>query len=252
LWTAVFAPTNAAFAALPASAVQFLQANPAVLAQVLLYHAVDGAVPSSAIGPDPLTVATLLPGANVVAQRITDANGEKVVINESTVVIPDVTATNGVIHAIDKVLLPPGIPLLDIVDLALYNNLNTLARAVTEANLVNVLKGTGPFTVFAPSEDAWKALPAGFLETLLLPENEPLLTSILQYHVIAGAAVDAASIVSGSDVETVSGNTVRLTVSGGAVTVNDATVVMADVVATNGIVHVIDSKYEWNAHHCPV
>ena len=238
----MFAPTNAAFAALPATAVQFLQSNPSVLAQVLLYHAVDSAVPSSAIGTDPLSVATLLPGAAVLAQRIIDETGEKVVINQSTVVIPDVIATNGVIHAIDKVLLPPGIPLLDIVDLAVYYNLNTLATAVTEANLVNVLKSTGPFTVFAPSEEAWKALPAGLLETLLLPENEALLSRILQYHVFAGAAVDAASIISGTDIEMASGDTVRLTVSGGAVTVNDSAVVTADIVATNGIVHVIDSK----------
>lgn len=240
--TAVFAPTNAAFAALPTSAVSFLQSNPSVLAEVLLYHAVDGAVPSSAIGTEPLPVQTLLPGAQVVAQRINDGV-EKVVINTSVVVTPDVPATNGVIHAIDKVLLPPGMAVLDIVDMAVHQNLNTLAKAVTEANLVEVLKSAGPFTVFAPSEDAWKTLPAGLLETLLLPENESLLANILQYHVVSGVAVDAASIVSGSDVEMVNGNTVRLTVTGSGVTVNDANVVAADVRATNGIIHVIDSKY---------
>lgn len=206
-------------------------------------------MPSSAIGTEPLSVATLLPGANVIAQRVMKKKKERVVINQSTVVIPDVIATNGVIHAIDRVLLPPGIPLLDIVDLAVSNNLSTLATAVTEANLVDVLKSAGPFTVFAPSEEAWKALPAGLLETLLLPENEPLLTRILQYHVFAGAAVDAASIVSGTDIEMVSGDTLRLTATGGTVTVNDSTVVAADLVATNGIVHVIDSKYSSNDYH---
>ncbi len=238
--TAVFAPTNAAFAELPASAVTFLQSNPSTLAQVLLYHAVDGAVPSSAIGVDPLPVPTLL-GEQVVAQRVVDGV-EKVVINKSVVVIPDVSATNGVIHAIDKVLLPPSLALLDIVDTAIYQDLSTLAAAVTAANLVDVLKSAGPFTVFAPSEEAWKTLPAGLLETLLLPENEALLADILQYHVISGVAVDAASVTSG-DVQMVNGDSVTLAVTGTGVTVNDATVVAADIRATNGIIHVIDSKY---------
>lgn len=242
IFIAVFAPTNAAFAALPTYTVQYLQSNPSVLAQVLLYHAVDGFVPSAAIRIDPITVATLLPGASVVAERVMEGKRKTLFINQATVVIPDVAATNGIIHAIDKVLLPPSIPLLDIVDLAVYSNLTTLATAVTAANLVDVLKSAGPFTVFAPSEAAWKALPAGLLETLLLPENVGLLTRILQYHVFAGAAVDAASIVSGTDIEMVSGDTVRLTVSGGSVTVNNSTVIAADLKATNGIVHVIDSK----------
>jgi len=236
--TTVFAPTNAAFAALPTSAVTFLQNNPSVLAEVLLYHAVDGSVPSSAIGTDPLPVQTL-GGEQLVAQRINDGV-EKVMINKSVVEIVDVPATNGVIHAIDKVLLPPSLALLDIVDTAVYQNLNTLAKAVTEANLVQALKSEGPFTVFAPSEEAWAGLPAGLIETLLLPENQSLLVNILQYHVIAGSAVDAASIVSGTDVEMLNGGNVRLVVTGNGVTVNGANVITADVRATNGIIHVID------------
>jgi transforming growth factor-beta-induced protein len=250
---AVFAPTNDAFAALPQATVDFLGANPDILAQVLLYHAVDGEVLSTAIGTDPISVPTLLAGAEVVARRHISGSWcwlfnigctETVTINDSTVVIPDVLASNGVIHAIDKVLMPPGLPLLDIVDTAIDQHLDTLVAALSAANLVDVLLGPGPFTVFAPSEEAWHSLPAGLLETLLKPENMDLLTDILQYHVFSGAAVDSGSISPDTDITMVNGDAVRLDIGdGGKVLVNDATVIAADVGTINGIVHVIDSKF---------
>jgi len=115
---------------------------------------------------------------------------------------------------------------------------STLVAALSAAGLVETLQGAGPFTVFAPSDAAFAALPAGLLEKLLLPENVAVLTSILTYHVVSGTVM-SADIMAG-DVPTVEGSTVALdTVYG--VTVNGATVTTADVAASNGVIHVIDA-----------
>ena len=115
---------------------------------------------------------------------------------------------------------------------------STLVAALSAAGLVETLQGAGPFTVFAPSDDAFAALPAGLLEKLLLPENKAVLTSILTYHVVAGKVM-AADVMAG-DVPTVEGSNVALDTANG-VTVNGATVTTADVAASNGVIHVIDA-----------
>jgi hypothetical protein len=115
---------------------------------------------------------------------------------------------------------------------------STLVAALSAAGLVETLQGAGPFTVFAPSDDAFAALPAGLLEKLLLPENIAVLTSILTYHVVSGTVM-SADIMAG-DVPTVEGSTVALDTASG-VTVNGATVTTADVAASNGVIHVIDA-----------
>jgi uncharacterized surface protein with fasciclin (FAS1) repeats len=115
---------------------------------------------------------------------------------------------------------------------------STLVAALSAAGLVETLQGAGPFTVFAPSDDAFAALPAGLLEKLLLPENVAVLTSILTYHVVSGTVM-SADIMAG-DVPTVEGSTVALDIASG-VTVNGATVTTADVAASNGVIHVIDA-----------
>jgi uncharacterized surface protein with fasciclin (FAS1) repeats len=126
----------------------------------------------------------------------------------------------------------------DIIDTAqAAGSFTTLTAAIDAAGLTETLKGEGPFTVFAPTDDAFKALPAGLVEALLKPENKDTLTSILTYHVVAGKVL-AADIKPG-DVPTVEGGTVKLGTDGG-VTVNDAKVVTADVAASNGVIHVID------------
>ena len=114
----------------------------------------------------------------------------------------------------------------------------TLVAALTAAGLVETLQGAGPFTVFAPTDAAFEALPAGLLEKLLLPENKAVLVSILTYHVVPGMVM-AADIKAG-DVATVEGSNVTLDTMSG-VKVNDATVTTADVAASNGVIHVIDS-----------
>ena len=125
-----------------------------------------------------------------------------------------------------------------IVDVASgAGNFSTLVAAVTAADLAETLSGEGPFTVFAPTDDAFAALPAGVLDALLLPENKALLARILTYHVVSGTVM-AADVTAG-DVATVEGQTVKLGTEGG-VTVNGATVISADVAASNGVIHAID------------
>ena len=125
------------------------------------------------------------------------------------------------------------------VDVAVAaGNFTTLVAAVTAAGLVETLSGTGPFTVFAPTDEAFAALPAGVLDALLLPENKALLAQILTYHVVSGMVM-AADVTDG-EVATVEGQNVKLSTMGG-VMVNQATVVAADVMASNGVIHAIDA-----------
>ncbi|MBK9375536.1 MAG: fasciclin domain-containing protein [Holophagales bacterium] len=127
----------------------------------------------------------------------------------------------------------------DIVDTAVAaGSFNTLATALKAAGLVDTLKGKGPFTVFAPTDDAFKKLPAGTLEKLLADKAQ--LTKVLTYHVVAGKVM-AADVVKLKEAKTVEGSMVKITVAGGGVKVNDANVVKTDVGASNGVIHVIDS-----------
>ena len=129
----------------------------------------------------------------------------------------------------------------DIVDTAVAaGDFKTLAAALQAAGLVDTLKGKGPFTVFAPTDAAFAKLPAGTVENLLKPENKAKLTSILTYHVVPGN-VKAADVVKLSSAKTVNGQSVAIDASGGGVKVNGARVVTADVAASNGTIHVIDT-----------
>jgi uncharacterized surface protein with fasciclin (FAS1) repeats len=112
--------------------------------------------------------------------------------------------------------------------------------ALQAAGLADTLKGKGPFTVFAPTDEAFNKLPAGTVESLLKPENKEKLRAILLYHVVAGD-VTAAQAMKLSSAKTLSGQELKLTVVGGTVMVNDARVVKADIVASNGVIHVIDT-----------
>lgn len=129
----------------------------------------------------------------------------------------------------------------DIVDIAASNgNFNTLVAAVTAAGLVDTLKGEGPFTVFAPTDAAFAALPAGTVETLLMPENIDQLTAILTYHVVPGAVTSDQLAGQRLNVATVNGEEVHIDGRNG-VTVENATVTTADIIASNGVIHVIDA-----------
>ncbi|MEM8630485.1 MAG: fasciclin domain-containing protein [Pseudomonadota bacterium] len=132
-------------------------------------------------------------------------------------------------------------PSNDIVDIAASNDdFTTLVAAVQAAGLVETLKGPGPFTVFAPTNEAFAALPAGTVENLLLPENQAQLTSILTYHVVPGLATADQLVGQRNNYATVQGQTVHIDGTDG-VKVNNATVVTADIIADNGVIHVIDT-----------
>lgn len=116
----------------------------------------------------------------------------------------------------------------------------TLVAALGAAGLVETLKGTGPFTVFAPTDAAFAKLPAGAVESLLKPENKKKLTDILTYHVVAGN-VKAADVVKMTNAKTLNGANVKITVNGSKVMIDSASVIKTDIAATNGTIHVIDS-----------
>ena len=130
---------------------------------------------------------------------------------------------------------------MDIVDTAVHAEIfGTLAAALSAANLIDVLKGNGPFTVFAPSDEAFSKLPGGTVENLLKPENMDQLVAVLTYHVVPGKILSTDIMMGSSSVATVQGSSVMIMKSSNAVKINQATVVAADIEATNGVIHIID------------
>jgi transforming growth factor-beta-induced protein len=229
----VFAPTDEAFAKLPAGTVEELlkPENKDQLVKILTYHVVPGRLNSNDV--------RLLSEINTVQGFPVEiaANAGKVTVDGANIIIPDVRAANGYIHVIDSVILPKA----DIVEIAVADGrFKTLAAALGAAELVDTLKGPGPFTVFAPTDAAFAKLPAGTIDTLLLPENKQLLTDILTYHVVAGK-LPAAEVVKQTEIKTVQGQTFLVKLDGDKVFVNNAQVILTDIKAGNGIIHVIDA-----------
>jgi uncharacterized surface protein with fasciclin (FAS1) repeats len=233
----VFAPTDDAFAKLPEGTVEGLLADIPALTDILLYHVVSGKVLAA-------DVVELDSANTVLGKPVTiKVEGGAVMINESKVVITDIEASNGVIHVIDAVLIPPteaeGMPQETIVDIAVADGrFTTLVAALQAAGLVETLQGAGPFTVFAPTDDAFAKLPEGTVEGLLA--NIPALTDILLYHVVSGKVL-AADVVELDSANTVLGKPVTIKVEGGAVMINESKVVITDIEASNGVIHVIDA-----------
>jgi transforming growth factor-beta-induced protein len=128
----------------------------------------------------------------------------------------------------------------DIVDTAVAGNFNTLVAAIKAAGLVDTLKGPGPFTVFAPTDEAFAKLPAGTLENLLKPENKARLQSILTYHVVAGRVM-SQDVLKLESAKTVEGRSIAIKTTDGVVMVDNAQVLKADIAASNGVIHVIDA-----------
>lgn len=231
----VFAPTDAAFKKLPAGTVETLlrPENKAKLQAILTYHVVPGSVMAADVVK--LDSAKTVQGENV---SIKVADG-KVMVNGAQVVATDIKCSNGVIHVIDSVILPP--EKKDIVDTAVgAGSFKTLVAAVKAAGLVETLKGDGPFTVFAPTDDAFGKIPADTIKELLKPENKDKLTSILTYHVVAGNVM-AADVVKLKSAKTVNGQEVSIKVSDAGVMVDGAKVLKTDIKCGNGVIHVIDS-----------
>ena len=228
----VFAPTDDAFAAAGIDLSTFdTDEENATLSDILLYHVVAGTVASSDV-TDGMSAEAL----NGDALSFTVADGS-VMVNDATVTSADVMASNGIIHVIDKVLMPPA-DLGDIPTVAQGTGIHTsLVSAVVQAELLTTLQGDGPFTVFAPTDDAFAA--AGIdLAALDNEEGKATLTDILLYHVVSGA-VPSSAVTDGMSAAAVNGDDLSFAVGEG-VMVNDANVVLADVPASNGVIHVID------------
>ncbi len=227
----VFAPTNEAFAKLPEGTVEALLADPEALADILLYHVVPGKVMAADVS-DGLEAETAQ-GSSVSFAIHSDGTPT---INGALITATDIEAFNGVIHVIDTVILPPA----DIVDTAIEaGSFETLVVTVQAAGLEEALRGDGPFTVFAPTDEAFAKLPAGTMEALLA--DPEALADILLYHVIEGKVL-AADVTNGLEAETLQGSTVSFAIhSDGTPAINEALIVATDIMASNGVIHVIDS-----------
>jgi uncharacterized surface protein with fasciclin (FAS1) repeats len=164
--------------------------------------------------------------------------------NSNIMVIFVIIAVVAVTYLIIKNLSSEGYTSMegkDIVDTAVRaGQFKTLVAAVKAAGLVETLKGDGPFTVFAPTDAAFAKLPTGTLESLLKPENKAILTNILTYHVVPGEVM-AADVVKMNDIKTVQGGSVKVTVMGDKVMINNANVVKTDIPTSKGVIHVIDT-----------
>lgn len=232
----VFAPTDAAFTALLTEyniTAQDLLGHPQ-LAQVLLYHVVPGKVMSTDLSDG--MMAETLKGDKLMIDL---TNG--VMVNDSNVVTADIEASNGVIHVIDKVLLPNDFVLSgnDIVDIALSDpNFSMLVSLLQKAELVGALQGQGPFTVFAPTNAAFEDLLNALNITASDLMQQPDLAKVLLYHVVSGKAM-STDLVDGMRLPTLNGEYVYIDLSAG-VMINESTVVSADIQAVNGVIHVID------------
>jgi len=230
----VFAPTDVAFtAALTALGITKQQLlDRADLADILKYHVLSGSIMSTALAASQ-TVITV----NSLPVTITKI-GAEVKFATATVTGADVVADNGVIHVIDKVIIPPT---LDIVATAVgIGNHTVLAEALTKANLVATLQGTGPFTVFAPTDAAFAAALTALSITKQQLLDRADLADILRYHVLSGKILSTALQATQTVDTLLTGKTVTITKNGNVVKFADATVSGADIAATNGVIHVID------------
>lgn len=267
----IFAPTNQAFAALPATLMESLMADPATLANVLRYHVVvDQVTTTDLVG---FGAALTALGETVPVTQTADG---AVIIGDATVIQGDIAVTDGLIHIIDSVLLPPALvaasgvatntggaiapapaitttgtvpaaPVVtsDVTELTIAQvisttpGLGTLSVALQAAGMTNSLQGAGPLTVFAPTDEAFASLPAGALDTLL---NSPTqLVNVLQYHVIADQAL-AGDLTRLGAALSISGQPITITVgTDGVVTANNARIIQNDIPAANGTIHIIDA-----------
>ena len=227
----VFAPTDAAFSNVPDLEMLLEDQWIGHLQGILLYHVLGSTVLSTDL-KNGMTASTL-EGSDVVVTL------PPVKINTAFVTAADLKATNGVVHVIDEVLIPPFMT-TSIVDIAIANPIfSILVDLIILADLADVLSGPGPFTVFAPTNDAFSILDAETIDSLKDPANKDALVNILTYHVLPGIAL-SNTLVEGLMAQTLQGSEVTIT-SLEPVMVNDARVVLTDVLASNGVIHVIDT-----------
>ena len=228
----LFAPTDEAFAKLPAGTVEGLLNDIPTLSNILLYHVVWG---QEVMAADVSTNPVVMANGNVASLSIVDG----VKIDNANIIEVDWMGTNGIIHVIDEVILPgeaPGGQTI-VENLVAQGNFTTLVAAVQAAGLVDTLNSAGPFTLFAPTDAAFAKLPEGTVAALL--NDIPTLSDILLYHVISGAKVESSMVTAG-DVAMANGDNATLSTDGG-VMINDANVTGVDWQSSNGVIHIIDT-----------
>lgn len=230
----VFAPTDEAFAKLPKGTVESLvkPENKDKLVAILTYHVVAGKVSArDAFGvksAETVNGQAISVNASLTGLKIDNAN----------VVASDIQCSNGVIHVLDSVILPSSANIPETASNA--GTFQTLLAAAKAAGLVDALSSKGPLTVFAPTDEAFAALPKGTVANLLKPENKAQLAAILKYHVVSGRVFAADAIKAGM-AKTLQGQDVRVSYGADGVRINESKVVTPDIEATNGVIHVIDA-----------
>ncbi len=226
----VFAPTDRAFAALPEGKIEALLNDTGTLKKILLYHVAGQRLMAKDVVN--MSNITTLEGQKLKV-NVTDKG---VFVGKVKIIMTDINARNGVIHEIDAVLIPPE---KDIVETAKdEGNFTKLLTALNATNLTDTLKGEGPFTVFAPTDRAFAALPEGTIETLL--NNTSKLKKILLFHVVSQRLM-AKDVVNMSNITTLEGQKLKVNVTDKGVLVGKAKIIMTDVNASNGVIHEIDT-----------
>jgi transforming growth factor-beta-induced protein len=238
----VFAPTDEAFAKLPKGTVETLlkAENKEKLQAILSYHVIpkkERFAYENAMGGESYEFKTLAGGK----LKLTKGDGT-LKVNDAKITTQNIACSNGSIQVIDSVLLPPmekkaanTIPAVAIK----AGQFKTLLAALTVAELAEVLGGDGPFTVFAPTDEAFAKLPKGTVEKLLKDENRKQLVDVLKYHVVAGKVL-AKDLVKAEKGKTLQGGSVTVSIAEGRVLVNESKITTSDVMADNGIIHIID------------
>ncbi len=228
----VFAPTDEAFAKLPKGTVESLlkPENKDKLIDILTFHVIADDLNSGKVLEN--TSLDMLNGQRV---KVDAKQGR---IGSAKIIQTDIDCTNGVIHVIDEVILPASQTILETAQSA--GSFTILAAAIEAAGLVDALSGDADLTVFAPTDDAFAKLPAGTVETLLKPENLDTLRSILLYHVVEGR-VYSDDAINAKSAMTLQGTKLKIKHNKKGVMINNAKVTGADIDATNGVIHVIDT-----------
>lgn len=245
----VFAPTDEAFELIPEETIEALlkPENRTILTDILIYHVYPGKILEKDIMD---IVGSSIAMLNMVDLNINTVEGD-VILNQdgksaASVIITDILCKNGVIHVVD-VVLDPNENRMDIVDTAAANgNFTTLITALKAAGLDDDLRGLGPFTVFAPTDNAFALITDETIEDLLKPENQSTLIEILTYHVYSGKLFSPNVLdFDGSEITMLGGGEVNVDVMGNNLFLNfggnkEARVVITDIIALNGIIHLID------------
>lgn len=230
----VFAPTDEAFAKLPKGTVETLlkPENKAKLQAILLNHVVKGDVMASRVVK--MSGATAVGGQRLEIR----ATGKGVTVDGVHVIKTDVKASNGVIHVIDSVMLPTDKNIVQTASAA--GSFSTLLAAAKAAGLAELLGSEGPFTVLAPTDEAFEKLGSDTIAMLLKPENKGKLAEVLKFHVIPGRIFADGAIKAGT-AATAQGGEVVFSIREGAMVVNGVSIVATDIDASNGVIHVIDT-----------